>query len=222
MKAPLILVTGALAVLAIAVSSCANSESHSAGGTNSAAAPVAHSPAVPVSLAQYFNSQGIYPDGAQFSGGIDHDNYACSSNLLAAQTWNGVPFQPGTAIAGSNVIACQGQTIPLAQSGHFSRLEMLAIAVNGAQADQNFTVTSDDNSSQTFTQSLSDWAQPDSNPNESTAITMEYRDQGDGTKDESTYYIYSYSFALDSTKTPQSLKLPDNNNVIVFALTLVP
>src|SRR5580698_9083368 len=119
MKSSGILITGALAMLAIAVSSCANSGTHPADDAAPAPAPIAASksnlPPVPVSLVQYFNQQGIYPDGAQFSGGVDGDGFACSSNLLAAQTWHGVPFQINS-MGGSNVITCQGQTIALRQS----------------------------------------------------------------------------------------------------------
>lgn len=178
---------------------------------------------MPVSLAQYFNDQGIYPDGAQFSSsaGVDGDGYACSSNLLSIVHWNGVPFQvaPGRS---TNVITCHGQAIALAQPGHFSKLEMLAIAVNGAQANQPFTVEYADNSTQPITLSLSDWAQPDDNPGELQAVSMDYRNGSDGSKDENTFYLYSYSFSLNPTNTLQSLKLPDNDNVKVFGLTLVP
>lgn len=225
MESSRILAAAASAMLAVALSSCAGSDSQPAPST--AAAPTASAakvPCAPVSLSQYYNAQGIYPDGAQFSasGGADGDGFACSSNLLSTVQWNGAPFQLGTEIAGPNVVTCHGQTISIAQPGHFSKLAMLGIAVNGAQADQNFTVTYTDNSTQSYTQSLSDWAQPDDNQGELQAVFMDYRDQSDGTKDESSYYLYSYSFKLDPAKTVQSLKLPDNDNVKVFALTLVP
>ncbi len=216
-----ILFIGAVVVAAIAVSSCANSGTQRAPATQTAASAAKPRP-VPVSLAPYFDDQGIYPDGGQFSGGIDRDGYACSSNFLAAQTWNGIPFQSGSADGGKNVITCQGQTIALTPAGHFSRLEILAFAVNGAQENQNFMVTFADGSNQTFTQSMSDWAQPDSYPGESVAITMNYRNQSDGSKDENAFYVYTYTFDVNSRKTLQSLKLPDNNNIKVFALALVP
>lgn len=184
--------------------------------------PVALLPSTPVSLANYYNDQGIYPDGVAFTGGIDRDGYACSSNLLgSAQTWDKVSFQFGSSINSSNIVTTGGQTIAL-PAGNFSKLEMLAIAVNGAQADQAFTVTYADNSTKAFTQSLSDWAQPDSNTGESQAITMDYRLNSDGTKDENTYNMFGYSFSLDSSKGVQSLKLPDNDNIKIFAITLVP
>jgi hypothetical protein len=227
MKKSGVLIIGALAVLAIAVTSCANSGTQSAGATAPAATPAAtagkdSAPPMPVSLAQYYNQQGIYPDGAQFSGGVDADGNACSSNLLAAETWHGVPFQTGLSVGSPNVITCKGQSIALAQPVHFSKLEMLATAVNGAQENQDFSVTYGDNSNSDNTLSLSDWAQPDSYTGESVAMTMEYRNQSDGTKDDNAYYLYRYSINLDSSKTLQSLKLPDNDNVKVFALTLVP
>lgn len=227
MKASRILAIGTLATLAIALSSCASSKVQPTAETQPSTHPTAEtadSPPVPVSLAQYFNDQGIYPDGAQFSSsaGVDGDGYACSSNLLSIVHWNGVPFQIGAPDRSSNVITCHGQAISLAQPGHFSKLEMLAIAVNGAQANQVFTVAYADNSTQSFTQSLSDWAQPDDNPGELQAVSMDYRNGSDGSKDENTFYLYSYSFSLNPTNTLQSLKLPDNDNVKVFGLTLVP
>jgi hypothetical protein len=225
MKTSGILITGAMAILAIAVSSCATTGTHTAD--EAVPAPVAPAsksdlPPVPVSLVQYFNQQGIYPDGAQFSGGVDGDGFACSSNLLAVQTWHNVPFQLGASIGGSNVITCRGQTIALGQTGHFSKLEMLAFAVNGAQENQDFSVIYGDNSTAASTLSVSDWAQPGSYTGETVATTMEYRIQSDGSKDENAFYIYRYSFDLDSGKTLQSLKLPDNDNIKIFALTLMP
>jgi hypothetical protein len=35
-------------------------------------------------------------------------------------------------------------------------------------------------------------------------------------------YLYTYSFAVDTKKTVQSITLPNNSNVEVLALTLVP
>jgi hypothetical protein len=221
MKTSRTFILGALALVAVAVSSCADSGTNTTSATPATMPPAGASP-TQVSLANCFNQQGIYPDGAQFSGGIDGDGFACSSNLLGTvQTWGGVPFQLGSAINSSNVIVCRGQNIPL-PAGNFSKLQMLAIAVNGAQADQSFNLAYADNSSQSITQSFSDWAQPDSNTGESQAITMEYRQQSDGSKDENSYYIFGYTFALNATNTVQSLKLPDNDNVKIFAVTLVP
>ena len=179
------------------------------------------STAVQAPLADDYNLPGIYPDGVAFSGGVDGDGFACSSNLLGnTLTWNGVKFDLGSA-SQTNVISCEGQTISL-PAGNYSKLKMLAIGVNGAQADLSFTVHYSDDSTQSFKQSISDWASPDSNTGESTAMTMDYRLQTDGSHDENTYYLFGYSFDLKSGGTVKSLQLPDNSNVKVFAISLLP
>lgn len=225
-------ITGASTLLlAIVITSCSTTEQYATPGRPPAAPPAepmnpgtanATSAGTPVTLTDVYNQTGIYPDNAEFSGGIDGDGFACSSNLLGAtQTWNGVTFAIGSA-SGSNVISCAGQTIPL-PSGMFSKLQMLAMAVNGAQTSQNFTVIyANTNLDKTFTQSLSDWASPDSNDGETVAVTMGYRNQSDGSRDENSYYIFGYSFDLNTNGAVQGLKLPDNDNVKVFAVTLLP
>ena len=49
---------------------------------------------------------------------------------------------------------------------------------------------------------------------------MAYRIQPNGTLDNRTFYLYGYSFALNSAKTPVSLTLPKNRNVVVLAVDL--
>jgi hypothetical protein len=228
MKTSHAFITGASALLlAIAVTSCSTTEQPAsppapAAQTMNSTAPKTTSAGTPVTLTGVYNQAGICPDNAEFSGGVDGDGNSCSSNLLgSAQTWNGVTFAIGSANS-SNVISCAGQTIPL-PAGTFSKLQVLAMAVNGAQASQNFSVIyADTNLDKTFTQNLSDWASPDSNDGESVAVTMGYRNQSDGSRDENTYYIFGYSFGLDTNGAAQGLKLPDNDNVKVFAVTLLP
>ena len=237
MKILRILIPGLL--LSMTVTSCStggsstnttSAENASAPAPAATGAPVAApapvptvAGATPVSLANVFNVVGIVPDNTQFNDSLDGDGYDCSSNLLHNSfSWNGVPFELGTANKGANVVSCNGQSVPL-PAGKFSKLEMLAIAVNGAQGSQNFVVTySDASLNQTNTQNLSDWNQPDSNTGESQAIEMDYRDQSDGTRDDQSYYIYGYIFNLNAAGNPISLELPSNNNVKVFAVTMVP
>lgn len=240
-------------LLSIFVISCSSSgsSSQSASSTASASAPAANPPAsvtstsapappgpitfspavdtaavagsTPVSLVNEFNVVGIVPDNSQFNDSLDGDGYDCSSNILQSSfSWKGVPFELGTANQGSNVVSCAGQSIPL-PAGKFSKLEMLAIGVNGAQESQNFVVTYSDSSlNQTNSQSLSDWYQSDGNTGEMQAINMDYRDQSDGTRNDEPFYIYGYTFNLNPSGTATNLVLPGNSNVKVFAVTLVP
>lgn len=242
MKIPRLLIPGTFGLLlSISLTSCSSGGSSAQpAGEASASAPTANPPApaastpaavpvpavagaTPVSLASAFNVVGIIPDNTQFNDSLDGDGNDCSSNLLQRSfSLKGVPFELGTANKGENVVSCNGQSIAL-PAGKFSKLEMLAIGVNGAQESQNFVVTySDASLNQTNTQTLSDWYQYDNNSGETQAINMDYRDQSDGTRNDEPFYIYGYTFNLNPAGTATSLVLPSNNNVKVFAVTLVP
>jgi hypothetical protein len=176
---------------------------------------------VPADLSTSFNGTGIVTDGSTFSGGLDGNGFALSGNLLGSSvTWNGVTYAIGPA-GGNNVVQASGQAVSL-PAGSFRALSFLATAVNGSQATQTFTVTYTDGTTQTFTQSISDWLAPQGYPGESTAITMAYRDRGDGSQDNQKTYVYGYSLALDSSKTVQSITLPNDANVDLLAIALVP
>ena len=180
-----------------------------------------------VTLSSAFNRMGIFLDGEDTSNltrGLDMLGHAYSANLLFSwpQVWDGVPFSLNIQSFAPSVISSVGQTIPL-PPGQFSSLRMLGTAVNGEQASQTITITYTDGSTTTITQSLSDWQNPQNNLGESKAFTMAYADNvlNGGRIAESTY-LYGYSFAIDSTKTVQSVTLPNNQNVEVLAFTLVP
>jgi predicted alpha-1,2-mannosidase len=179
--------------------------------------------ALPVDLSGSYNRTGIVNDGATFSGtgGIDGDGFAVSAAVVGGSlTWNGTTFYLGAA-GSSNVVSAAGQTIDV-PPGNYTMLRLLALGVNGNQPNQTFTVTYTDGTTQTFTQSISDWATPQGYLGESQVLTMPYRDKYDGTTDRvRNHYIYGYSFALYSDKTVQSITLPDDGNVEVLAIDLV-
>jgi hypothetical protein len=172
-------------------------------------------------LSGAFNREGIVTDGTTFSGGLDGGGSSYSSNLLGTTlTFNGASFTFGTANQ-NNAVSAGGQTITL-PSGNFSTLRMLATGVDGNQASQTFTVTFSDGTSTSFTQSISDWFTPQSFAGESIASSMAHRDNGDGSTDARTFDLYGYSFTLNNTKTVSSITLPNNGNVEVLAITLMP
>ena len=172
-------------------------------------------------LSGAFNREGVVTDGTTFTTGLDGGTSAYSANLLGSSvTFNSATFTLGAANT-SNDVSAAGQTITL-PSGQFSSLRMLAAGVNGNQASQSFVVHFSDGTSSTFTQSISDWFSPQNFAGESTAVTMAYRDTSTGGKDSRTFLLYGYSFALNNTKTVSSITLPNNANVEVLAITLVP
>jgi alpha-mannosidase len=174
---------------------------------------------VAADLSSAYNATGIYDDDSSFAAAssLDGGGFALSEQLLGAtQVWDGVLFKLGPANA-PDVVTSKTVNLPV---GKFAALKMLAAGVEGSQESQDFTVTYSDATSSSFTQSLSDWFMPENLSGESTAVTMNYRLAGDGSKDDSRFHIYGYSFDLDSTRVVSSITLPDNRNVVVFAMTL--
>lgn len=177
---------------------------------------------VAVSLAASFNRIGIYNDGSSFSsgGGLDGVGDAYSAQLLGSSLeFNGVLYRLGAANYANDVSAA-GQTMAL-PAGRFSSLNLLAAAVNGSQTSQVFTVTYTDGTQSSFTQSISDWFNPQSYAGELQAVKLPYRDTYSGGRDSRSFYLYSYKFNLNNSKTVQSIRLPNDANVQVLATTLV-
>jgi hypothetical protein len=177
--------------------------------------------AAQVGLTSTFNREGMVTDGTVFTGGLDGGGAAYSATLLGSLlSVNGVTFSLGTANT-NNAISAAGQIVAL-PGGQYSALKMIATGVQGSQTAQPFTVTYTDGTTQSFTQSLSDWFTPQSYAGEAVAKAMAYRDLAGGTTDNRTFNAYVYSFALNAGKTVQSVTLPNNSKVEVLALTLTP
>jgi hypothetical protein len=177
------------------------------------------------SLASYFNRAGMYTDGTTFTnpatGGLDGGGAAYSATLLGSSlTWNGIQFNFGPANA-TNVISAASQTV-LLPPGNYSALRMLATGLQGNQASQPFVLTYADGTASTFFQSLSDWFTPQNYSGESKAFALGHRNSSNGTTDNRTFYLYGYSFNLNSSKVVQSIRLPNNANVSVLAVSLIP
>ena len=168
-----------------------------------------------------YNVNGIYTDNTTFSitGGLDGDGNAYSSNLLGTSVaWNGTTFTLGPA---NNPDAWSNTTITL-PAGQFSTLVILAAAVNVTEdgTTQTFTVNYTDNSTTTLTQNFSDWYNPLGFNGESIVKSMAYRDTYTGGKDDRTFDLYGYSFAINPNKTVSSITLPATRDVVVLAAAL--
>jgi alpha-mannosidase len=175
---------------------------------------------VPVDLSSAYNVTGIYKDGSKFqpSASFDNGGYSFSAEALGTeQVGDGVVFKFGPPNAPD---AVSSKTISL-PSGKFTALKVLATAVEGNQEQQTFTVNYTDGTSASFTRSLSDWANASNLEDELDGVDVSYRLEGGGDKDGNPFHIHTYSFDLDQGKTPQSLTLPSNRQVIVLAATLV-
>jgi len=174
----------------------------------------------PVDLSAEETLYGIYTDGSTYTtGGLDGQGYSYSANLLTpSRAYNGVllDFGPSNAM---DTVSANGQTIAL-PTGQYSVLMMLGTAVNGNQTAQTITVTYTDGSSTQFKQSFSDWFTPQKYTGESAGVIMAYRNSANGTKDKRVFNLYEYRFALNKSKTVESVTLPNNSHVAVLAATV--
>ncbi len=173
-----------------------------------------------VSLTSEDNLYGITNDGTAVPGpGLDGSGYTYSAKLLGSSiSWSGSTFTFGAA---GGLDAVSSQTIAL-PAGNYSTLSLLGAGVNGNQTNQTFIVNYSDGTSSTFTQSLSDWFNPQGYTGESIVSTMAYRISITGATSPGPVYLYGYSFALNGAKSVVSLTLPSNSNVVVLAVDLTP
>jgi hypothetical protein len=175
-----------------------------------------------VNLSSEYNISGIYTDGSKYStGGLDGTGYSYSANLLTtSRVFNGILFDFGPANE-LDAVGCSGQSVTL-PAGQFSGLLLLATGVEGNQTSETFTVTYTDGTISKFTQSFSDWFTPQKYAGESEGVAMAYRNYENGTKDNRTFNLYAYRFALKPAKVVQSVSLPNDTHVLVLAATLLP
>ena len=196
------------------------------GYTNSALAvgtyTIAASATTPVSVSLTMSADVIGMGNAGTavgSGGLDGGGTAYAANLLGTSiTWSGSTFALGSPDLAD---AVSSATLALPASNYAS-VNLLATGVNGNQINQSFVVTYTDGTTTSIVQSLSDWYTPQNYAGESIAATTAYRITSSGGTDNRTFNLYGYSFALNSAKTVQSITLPNNRNVVVLALDLVP
>ena len=176
---------------------------------------------VPVDLSAAYNVAGLYTDGTTFSttGGLGGARYAYSASLLTAtRVLSGVVFKFGPANQ-LDAVAGAGQTVAL-PAGDFNTLQLLATGINGEQSNQAITVTYTDGTQSQLSQSFSDWFSPAGNVNEEEAVAMPYRNSATGAADDRRFNLYHYTLLLERGKIVQSVQLPNNPAVIVFAATL--
>jgi hypothetical protein len=181
----------------------------------------------PVNLDPYFNVAAISTDGNTATTAFCNQNVSSApytyaqSTLGNAITWNGSTFILGAPNGNS---AVSNATVPL-PAGSFGRLDVLAARTYGS-ASETFTVTYTDGSTSTFTQGISDWFGPANGtavyPGQSTAVYAPYLHDGGSGSLGDPVAIFAYSFALNPAKTVQSVTLPADGDVGVFAMNLGP
>jgi hypothetical protein len=117
-------------------------------------------------------------------------------------------------------------TLPAAQQQIYSTMVMLGNAVQGPQP-ATVTVTYTDGTTNSFSQTLSDWCSFGGNQYESIAVgpLPHMRINSDGTLGSCNGNLYAYTYPLDYTRMVQSVTLANpkgNGFAFIWAITLKP
>ncbi|MFF2510093.1 lectin [Streptomyces sp. NPDC058086] len=173
----------------------------------------------------YDTNEGIYPDGAGYSGGFDGGGWAFSQNALSAAgvtsgstvTVDGVSYTWPTVTSGQlDNLEMAGQTIPMPAGTSGASLGLLGTAANaptdGSGVSGTVTVTYTDGTTSQSTVGFSDWTLNggSSKPlaGDTTAVTTAYRNTGSGGRDNVKTYVFATKVPLDASKQVASITLP--------------
>lgn len=173
----------------------------------------------------YNTNEGIYPDGATFSGGFDGGGWAFSQNALAAAgvtsgaplTVDGINYTWPTVTSGQlDNLEMAGQTISMPAGTSGASLGLLGTATNaptdGSGVSGAVTVTYTDGTTSQGTVTFPDWTLNGGSskplPGDTTAATTAYRNTGSGGRDGVKTYVFAAKVALDASKQVASITLP--------------
>jgi hypothetical protein len=177
-----------------------------------------------VSLTSSAGTDGIGLNGsATINGGYDGAGNALSATLLGNAQAVAAATPPQTFLFGPgntpNTITASGQTLTLPQ-GNYANVSLVGSAVNGNQTNQSFTLHYTNGTSQSYSQSLSDWHTPQGYAGEVTADSMAYELTSTGAQNATATSLYDYTFATNPALTVASISLPSNANVKIVAINV--
>ena len=175
-----------------------------------------------VNLTSYFNQDGFSYDTNRGNGSYDGvspaSNY--SADLLnTAPTFESVSYQLGPKTDGSNnAIRAAGQTITLTQ-GRYTTIRFLGTSTNGDKTGA-FRINYTDATYTDVSVTEKDWC-TSSTSGQKVVQTMAHRHNGTADQTLNTY-VFAYYLTPTAGKTVASLVLPNDTNIHVLAITLVP
>jgi len=206
-----------------------------------------------VNLTSEYNTAGLYNNGVTFpaTGGMDGGGDSCTlssgcadgysgqqlgltSTASPTLTSNGVAFNLGPVNTTNCTTACIVDminlnpgvtvTLPSNQQAKYTTLTLLGTGVQGSHTG-TVTVTYTSGSPGVFNQTFSDWCNyQNTSGNESVVVGGMSRINSDGTLNtQAQCNVYSYNYALDATRTVQSIALANtdsSNFSLVLAATL--
>ncbi len=175
---------------------------------------------VTVNLSGYFDEDAFSYENDRSDGDYDsHDNTYPAELAENDDEYDNVPFQLGPFGNGKdNSVSSDGQTINL-DKDRYSSIRIAGSATNGDKSGV-FRINYTDGSHSDISVTMKDWCTSDPG-NEKVLQKMNHRHTPD--RNESyVNYIFVYYLAADRDKTVRSITLPDENNMHVLAMTLLP
>ena len=179
------------------------------------------------SLQQGYNNIGVSDNSAPTSGNLDGGGYSYSAQALAAAgltpgslvSHDGVLFTwPNVASGTQDNVAATGQTLTVNGSG--SILALLGTGAFGTQSG-NATIHYADGTTQSVTLSFADWYANAPTSGTEIAITATgWNTPNNNTLGNHAVSIYYSAIGLQVGKTVQSITLPNNGNLHIFAATI--
>jgi hypothetical protein len=180
-----------------------------------------------VNLSNAYTSWGIANGNTQVANHQGFDGggyYYYSGNLQSLIAWSGATFYlgpvPNSKNGQNNFVQGKGQTIDLPQ-GDFGWLYLAGAAANGNQTTQAMTLTFSDGSTETWTQSFSDWCGPQNYAGESIIQMQPNWVNQVGNVHSQTNYVYGYAYQIPAGKTLTSVTLPNNSNLGILGMAMV-
>ncbi|WP_246856052.1 PKD domain-containing protein [Nocardioides xinjiangensis] len=175
-------------------------------------------------LSELFNNDGISTDANPGDGNFDGGGWSFAAELLPPAVQpdggpvrlNGVDYDFGSPADGQlNNVEADGQVISL-PTGTYDELSILATAHNGDVQEQG-TLTYNDGTTAQVPLRFTDWAVTPKF-GEEIAIDMPYRHNGGGDTSPRVM-IFTQRVALEAGKQPDTLTLPVNPKLHVFAVS---
>ncbi|ADD42988.1 GH92 family glycosyl hydrolase [Stackebrandtia nassauensis] len=175
-----------------------------------------------VELSEAANHDGTATTAASEEGDFDGQGWSYDAELLPKAgpvTWDDVTYvAPDPSGTAENFTEAKGQAMLLPE-GDYGKLSVVASAHNGPVSTA-LTVRYTDGSSEDIPVTVGDWA--GSTPSGSTvALEMPHRIKAGQGTDGPSVRLYGSSLTLDSGKKVQSVTLPDDARVEVYAITLL-
>ena len=182
---------------------------------------------VPVDISKLCNNDGIAPDddatGGDFdAGGASYTAKAWPKVGKTGVTVNGVPFLVAGADKKVNNIACEGEAVQV-PAGSYKAILMLASATNvpeGSMEDA-LTLVYKDGTKSAVNFKLTDWCvEPKEGEKKAYSFTYRMSTGTEGGHHEIPCYLFLQTVKIDGKKELASIRLPEQKDIHIFAITL--